>query len=140
MCKYVSLSVSVKFSVKQNENVHDGSLELYLEQEMNVQLSIIPPAADQRIILPVPLAAFTGEACKPKPLFLSLVIAGEITRRIFGGVGVYHPNQSTPELLHIIEDSNFSPALDTTSGRIVSTVFKFTKYPRQCDPSEEAFR
>jgi hypothetical protein len=136
-------STSVICSVKQNdepENVHDDLLEQRLEKKMNVELSVVPPAANQRIKLPVPPATFTSRASEPNPLFLSLVIAGEATRRIFGGVGLYHPNQSKPELLHIIEGSNFSPVVGITSGRTVSIGFKFLKYPRQCDPSEEAFR
>ena len=107
---------------------------------MNVQLSVVSPGEDQRIKLPVPPAIPTSGASEPNPLFLSLVIAGEITRRIFGGVGLYHPNQSKPELVQIIEGANFSPVVGITSGRTMSIGFKFTTYPRQCDPSEEAFR
>jgi len=107
---------------------------------MNVQLSVIPPAANQRIKLPVPLGTFASGASEPKPLLLSLVIAGETTRRIFGGVGFYHPNQPRSELLNIFEGSNFSPVVCITPGRTVSIGFRFTTYPRQCDPSEEAFR
>jgi hypothetical protein len=131
-------------SVKQNdepENIHDGPLEQRLEKRMNVQISVVPPGPDQRIKLPVPPATSSiSEASEPNTLFLSLVIAGEMTRRIFGGVGLYHPNQSKPELVQIIGGSNFSPVVAITSGRTISIGFKFTTYPRQCDPSEEAFR
>ena len=130
-------------SVKQNDEpeiVHDDLLEQRLEKKMNVQLSVVPPAADQRIKLPVPPATFTSRDSEPNPLFLSLVIAGETTRRIFGGVGLYHLNQRKPDLLHIIGGSNFSPVVNIMSGRTVSIGFKFSKYPRQCDSSEEAFR
>ena len=107
---------------------------------MNVQLSVIHPAANQRIKLPLPPATFSNAAPEPKLLFLSLVIAGETTRRIFGGVGLYHPDQPKSDLVNIIEGSNFSPVVDITSGRTVCIGFKFTAYPRQCDPFEEAFR
>ena len=107
---------------------------------MNVQLSVIPPAANQRIKLPVPPATFANIASEPKLLFLSLVVAGETTRRIFGGVGLYHQNQPRSELVNLVEGSNFSPVVGITSGRTVCIGFKFTTYPRQCDPSEEAFR
>jgi len=130
-------------SVKQNDepiNVHGGPLEQRLEKRMNVQLSVIPPAANQRLKLPVPLGTFASGASEPKPLLLSLVIAGETTRRIFGGVGFYHPNRPKSELLRIIKGSNFSPVVGITSERTVCIGFQFTTYPRQCDPSEEAFR
>jgi hypothetical protein len=130
-------------SVKQNEepgSAHDGPLEQRLEKKMNVQLSAGPLAVKQRIKLPVPPAAFASGVSDPKPLFLSLVIAGETTRRIFGGMGLYHPNQSKSELVQLVEGSNFSPIVGITSGRTVCIGFKFTTYPRQCDPSEEAFR
>ena len=133
-------SASVTCSVKQNdepENVHGRLLEQRLEKKMNIQLSA---AANQRIKLPVPPVTFTNEVSEPHSLFLSLVIAGETTRRIFGGVGHYHQDQSKPEIVQIIEGSNFSPVVGITSGRTISIGFKFTKYPRQCDPSEEAFR
>ena len=107
---------------------------------MTVQLSNISPAANQRIKLPVPPATFDSGVSEPKPLSLSLVIAGETTRRIFGGVGLYHPNQPKSGLVNIIEGSNFTPVVVITPGRTVSVGFKFTTYPRQCDPSEEAFR
>ena len=107
---------------------------------MNVQLSVIPPAANQRIKLPVPVATLASAASEPKLLFLSLVIAGETTRRIFGGVGLYHHNQPKSELVNLVEGSNFSPVVGIMSGRTVCIGFKFTTYPRQCDPSEEAFR
>ena len=55
-------------------------------------------------------------------------------------MGHYHSNQSKPELVQIIKGSNFSSVVGITSGRTVSIGFKFTTYPRQCDPSEEAFR
>ena len=130
-------------SVKRNdepERVHGGPLEQRLEKKMNVQLSIVPLAANQRIKLPVPPATFTSGVSEPKPLFLSLVIAGETTRRIFGGVGLYHQNQPKSGLVNIIEGSNFSPVVGITSGRTTCIGFKFTTYPRQCDPSEDAFR
>ena len=136
-------NASIICSVKRNnesEDVHGRPLEQRLEKKMNIQLSVIPPAANQRIKLPGPPVTFTKETSEPNPLFLSLVIAGETTRRIFGGVGLYHPNQSKPELVQIIGGSNLSPVVCITSGRTVSIGFKFTKYPRQCDPSEEAFR
>lgn len=129
--------------VKRNdeqETAHDGPLEQRLEKKMNVQLSIIPPAANQRIKLPVPPATLDTRSSEPKPLFLSLVVAGESTRCIFGGVGLYHPNQPKSGLVNIIEGSNFSPVVGITLGRTVCIGFKFTTYPRQCDPSEEAFR
>ena len=118
----------------------NGRLEQRLEKKMNVQLSITPPAADQRIILPVSPTAFTSGASEPQALFLSLVIAGETTRRIFGGVGLYHPNQSKPELLRIVQGPYFSPVVAIASGRTVCIGFKFVTYPRQWDPSEDAFR
>ena len=130
-------------SVKQNdesENAHGGLLEQRLEKKMIVQLSVIPPAADQRVKLPGPPPTFASGFSKPKPLFLSLVIAGETTCRIFGGVGLYHPDEPKSDLVSIIEGSNFSPVVDITSGRTVCIGFKFKTYPRQCDPSEEAFR
>ena len=108
---------------------------------MNVQITVIPPGADQRIKLPVLAPTFTGGASEPKDLFLSLVIAGETTRRIFGGVGLYHPNQSKSSLLiRIKKGPSFSPVVDVASGRTVCIAFNFTTYPRQCDPSEKAFR
>jgi len=121
-------------------NFQNGPLEQRLEKKMNVQLSITPPAADQRIILPVSSTAFTSGASEPQALFLSLVIAGQTTRRIFGGVGLYHPNQSKPELLNIVQGPNFSPVVAIASGRTVCIGFKFATYPRQWDPSEDAFR
>ena len=139
----MSLSSSIICSVKRNDepvNAHDGPLEQRLEKKMNVQLSVNPPAANQRIKLPGPPAAFPGGVSDPKPLFLSLVIAGETTRRIFGGVGLYHPNRLKSGLINIIEGSNFSPVVDIMSGRTACIGFKFTTYPRQCDPSEDAFR
>ena len=141
--KCVSLSPSIICSVKQNdepENVYDGPLEQRLEKKMNVQLSVVPLATNQRIKLPVPPATFASGVSEPKPLFLSLIIAGETTRRIFGGMGLYHANQPKSELVNIVEGSNFSPIVGITSGRTVCIGFKFTTYPRQCDPSEEAFR
>ena len=129
-------------SVKRNdepETAHDGPLEQRLEKKMNIQLSIIG-AANQRIKLPVPPATFDIRVSEPRPAFLSLVVAGETTRRIFGGVGLYHPNQTRSGLINIIEGSNFSPIVGITSGKTVCIGFKFTTYPRQCDPSEEAFR
>jgi hypothetical protein len=107
---------------------------------MNVQLSVIPPAANQRIKLPVPPATFASGVSEPKPLLLSLVIAGETTRRIFGGAGLYHRNQPESELVNIKKGSNFSPVVGITSGRTICIGFNFTMYPRQCDPSEKAFR
>ena len=139
----MSLSSSIICSVKRNdepENAHDGPLEQRLEKKMNVQLSVIPPAANQRIKLPVPAATFASAASEPKLLFLSLVIAGETTRRIFGGVGLFHRNQPKSELVNLVEGSNFSPVVGIMSGRTVCIGFKFTTYPRQCDPSEDAFR
>src|SRR5258706_4161040 len=121
-------------SVKRNdepESAYDGPLEQRLEKKMNVQLSIVPLAANQRIKLPVPPATFTSGVSEPKPLFLSLVIAGETTRRIFGGVGLYHPNQPKSELVNIIVSSNFSPVVVITSGKTVCIGFRFTTYPRQ---------
>ena len=141
--KYISLSPSIICSVKQNdepENAHDGPLEQRLEKKMNVQFSIIPPAADQRIKLPVPAATFASAASEPKLLFLSLVIAGETTRRIFGGVGLFHRNQPNSGLVNLVEGSNFSPVVGITPGRAVCIGFKFTTYPRRCHPSEDAFR
>jgi len=119
---------------------HHGPLEQRLEKKMNVQLSATLPAANQRIKLPVPPATFTSGVSEPKPLFLSLVIAGETTRRIFGGVGLYHPNQPTSDLLNITVGSGFSPVVCVTPERTVCIGFKFATYPRKCDPSEEAFR
>jgi len=107
---------------------------------MKVLLSILPPAANQRIILPGAPTTFTSKTPEPKLLFLSLVVAGETTRHIFGGVGLYHPNQSKSELLNLKKGANFSPVVSITSGRTVCIGFNFTTYPRQCDPSEDAFR
>ena len=123
----------------EQETAHDGPLEQRLEKKMNVQLSFIG-AANQRIKLPVPPATCASVGSEPKPLFLSLVVAGETTRRIFGGEGLYHPNQPKSGLVNIIEASNFSPVVGITPGRTICIGFKFTTYPRQCDPSEEAFR
>ncbi len=122
------------------KTVHGGLLEQRLEKKMNVQLLITPPAVNQRIKLPVPPATVASGVSEPAPLFLSLVIAGETTRRIFGGVGLYHQNQPKSELINIIEGSNFSPVVGIASGRTVCIGFRFTTYPRQWDPSEEAFR
>ena len=140
--KNAPLSASIMCCVKRNdepETPHDGPLEQRLEKRMNVQLSTIGPA-NPRIILPVPPARFDIGVYEPKPFFLSLVVAGETTRRIFGGVGLYHPNQPKLGFVNIIEGSNFSPVVGITPGRTVCIGFKFTTYPRQCDPSEEAFR
>ena len=107
---------------------------------MNVQLLSTLLAANQRVKLPVPPLTVACSVSEPKPLFLSLVIAGETTRHIFGGMGLYHPNQPSSGLVDITVGSNFVPVVGITSGRTVCIGFKFKTYPRQCDPSEKAFR
>ena len=80
-CKHIPLSPLIICSVKQNNeprNNRGGLLDQRLEKKMNVQLSVIHPAANQRIKLPVPPATFSNAASEPKLLFLSLVLPGRL--------------------------------------------------------------
>jgi hypothetical protein len=93
----------------------------------------------QRIRLPISAgSAANASNTDGAQLLLSLIVGGNNTGSVLGGAGPYYPGG--PEVFEFIRGTGFSPVLEIVAGQTVSINFKFTKYPRDLKPGEQAFR
>jgi hypothetical protein len=107
---------------------------------MIVELTVTSNASTQRVNLPVSETATDSDINETEYLFLSLVVGGDTTHSILGGIGPYFQNHHPPEALQFLRNVNLSPTLEIKPGQTTSIGFRFTKYPRELDPHEHAFR